>query len=915
VSPFEPTPFAEAATAELEAPAPRRAPLAASLPALPRPSRSTQILGGILVIAAALRLFGLNWDAGHHLHPDERFITTVASAIHWPTLTQYFDARSPLNPNAIPSVSYVYGTFSLFVVRATAELVQLAATAALPTGEPTDVATRLRTLTSYDQVYLLGRLFSVLSDLLTIWLIYLIGRRLYGTSVGLLGALFAALAVHMIQTAHFFTVEAPLTLLTTLAFYFAIRAAQSGTMADWSFFGLSTGLAAACKVSAFMLLPIGVVAAGVLWYRATQVGAYEERRRLLYEDLVTGLFAFGALAFVAFRVAQPYAFAGPGLFDIGPNARFMEVFTNFQRIGTGENDVPFNDSWAGATPYLWQLTNMGLWGLGIPLTIVAWLGFTLACWQLIRDPRRYHMHAIGVAWVGLNFLYWGIQFTKLMRYLLPIYPQLTLFAALLVVSVWRWAQAAREREWSVQGSVDRQRHAAEALEAERLGRFVSGPSVRGWAFAAPRLVPADAAPAPDDGLRRRLPARTRRERRFPIAESTLARAFVILVVAWTAFYALAFTSIYARPITRIEASQWIYDNIPPGTRIGSEHWDDRLPLGVPGRDPGLYPSVELALYNEDTPEKRTQLFSRLDEAQYIVLSSNRLCGSIPKIPRRYPMATRYYQTLFSGELGFEQIAVFTSRPSLLGIELNDDDAEESFTVYDHPKVTILRKSAGYSSENTRRILESVDLSEVLRGQKPANASSTGLLLAPSERAAVRESGTWSDIFDRESPVNAVPLLVWLLVVQLIGLAAVPLTWWMCRRLGDAGYPLAKTLGLIVVGCSPVSTSCLSVGPRSSWRSCCLARHLPSWSRDLVVSSGKILPRVGCRSSPPRRSSWSPSRASRFCASSTRTSGTRHTAARSRWTSPISTPSSSLITSRRTIRGSRAGTSTTTTSGR
>jgi YYY domain-containing protein len=558
-----------------------------------------------------------------------------------------------------------------------------------------------------------------------------------------------------------------------------------------------------------MLLPIGVVAAGVLWYRATRVGAYEKRRRFLSEDLVTGLFAFGALAFVVFRVAQPYAFAGPGLFDIGPNARFMDVFTSFQRIGTGENDVPFNHSWAGTTPYLWQLTNMGLWGLGIPLTVAAWLGFGLACWQLVRDPRRYHMHAIGVAWIGLNFLYWGMQFTKLMRYLLPIYPQLALFAALLVVSLWRWAQATREREAAQREAAERERETAEVLGAERPGYSIHGPVTGGgWSVVPPRAV-ADTGGQP--------PALPHNGGHSPLLAPTLpnkwggwfraygpmvAQGFAVLVVAWTAFYALAFTSIYARPITRIAASHWIYENVPPGTPIGTEHWDDRLPLGMPGREPNRYPGVELALYNEETPEKRSQLISRLDEAQYIVLSSNRLYGSIPRIPRRYPMATRYYQALFGGELGFEQVAEFTSRPSLLGIQLNDDDAEESFTVYEHPKVTIFRKSASYSSENTRRILEGVNLSEVIRGQKPANASSTGLLLSPLERAAVRASGTWSDIFDRGSPVNAAPLLVWLLVVQLIGLAAVPVTWWMCRRLGDAGYPLAKTLGLIVVAYVP-----------------------------------------------------------------------------------------------------------------
>ena len=60
------------------------------------------------------------------------------------------------------------------------------------------------------------------------------------------------------------------------------------------------------------------------------------------------------------------------------------------------------------------------------------------------------------------------------------------------------------------------------------------------------------------------------------------------------------------------------------------------------------------------------------------------------------MTTRYYEALFSGELGYERMPTFTSRPRLFGIEIDDDDADESFTVYDHPKVILFRKRADFS---------------------------------------------------------------------------------------------------------------------------------------------------------------------------------------------------------------------------
>ena len=44
-----------------------------------------------------------------------------------------------------------------------------------------------------------------------------------------------------------------------------------------------------------------------------------------------------------------------------------------------------------------------------------------------------------------------------------------------------------------------------------------------------------------------------------------------------------FLAIYRQPLTRITASRWMYDNIPAGSHIGNEHWDDQLPLGIDGR--------------------------------------------------------------------------------------------------------------------------------------------------------------------------------------------------------------------------------------------------------------------------------------------------------------------------------------------
>ena len=43
-------------------------------------------LGLVLLVAAGLRLTGLDWDGFQHHHPDERYITWVATTIEFPSL-------------------------------------------------------------------------------------------------------------------------------------------------------------------------------------------------------------------------------------------------------------------------------------------------------------------------------------------------------------------------------------------------------------------------------------------------------------------------------------------------------------------------------------------------------------------------------------------------------------------------------------------------------------------------------------------------------------------------------------------------------------------------------------------------------------------------------------------------------------
>ena len=123
-----------------------------------------------------------------------------------------------------------------------------------------------------------------------------------------------------------------------------------------------------------------------------------------------------------------------------------------------------------------------------------------------------------------------------------------------------------------------------------------------------------------------------------------------------------------------------------------------------------YVSYNIAPYDDENPQKLRRMIGTLQTADYVIISSNRLIDSISRLPWRFPMANAYYDALFSGELGFEIVGHFTSYPELFGIEIDDREAEEALTVYDHPEVYIFQNLSHPDQHAFAVLDDSLDLS-------------------------------------------------------------------------------------------------------------------------------------------------------------------------------------------------------------
>lgn len=543
-------------------------------------------LCAVLLLAAFFRLYGLNWDQNHHLHPDERFLTMVVGALKWPkSLSQYFNPQtSPLNPYNANFGFFVYGTLPLKIVKAGTEFINL-------------------TNYDYNNIALVGRLISAIFDLGIVLLIYKIGQKIFNEKIGVLASFLYSISVLPIQLSHFFAVDTFLVFFLTLSFYFLISVINNRSLIINVLLGASFGFALACKISALLFLPI--ITFGYLL-------TFFKNRNLKLFAIRYSLFAIFSYFFL--RLADPRIFADNNFFNALLNSRFIANIKELRSSSDSDTWFPPAIQWIKTKPIIFPLKNMILWGLGLPLGILAIGGVVYSLFKM-----RKLGNLLILSWIIILFAYQGIQFAKPMRYFYPIYPFLAILTANFLCQL------------------------TNSLKQKVNNKIV-------LLFFCP---------------------------------------FVLSLLIWP----LSFMAIYSNSHSRVTASRWIYENIPSGSTISCEHWDDCLPLGIEGKSSSLYKTEMLTLYDQDTPEKWQKTNQQLERADYLIMSSNRLWGSIPRLPEKYPITTKFYQDLFAENLDFQKVAEITSYPTIpiLNIQISDDSSDESFTVYDHPKILIFKK--------------------------------------------------------------------------------------------------------------------------------------------------------------------------------------------------------------------------------
>lgn len=145
----------------------------------------------IVIISAAFRVSGLNWG---FFHPDEFFYTHIAWDFYQGKLN--FGFRPADWPNIIH-----YAIFAILY------LIHFISHSDIPSN----------------MAIIIGRYISVILSTFTVILCYLVGKKIHSVKVGLLSALFFAIAQLSVLHAHYATMDSAATFFFTLTLFFAIK--------------------------------------------------------------------------------------------------------------------------------------------------------------------------------------------------------------------------------------------------------------------------------------------------------------------------------------------------------------------------------------------------------------------------------------------------------------------------------------------------------------------------------------------------------------------------------------------------------------------------------------------------------------------------------------------------------------------
>lgn len=350
-------------------------------------ARREPVLTGILAVACVLRALPILWGlpidpAVQSYHPDEWKLFRTTADFPQVYVT---DDRWVL-----------YGTSVTYTLGALLAPVKVLLVAGLGMERAFDGV-----------VQLASRAVGVLLGTASVLLLYVLARRLFGRTTGLVAAAFLATSFYSVLNAPLGTLDVPMAFLLLATLLAALEAARVPTLRRHVVLGVLAGLLVGTKVTAFLVFVVPAMltlTTGGGRVRADPTGRDVPIRRR------AGLLAVAiAVAVGVFALYQPHVFLEPG--------RYVKAYREAEF-----NWVVRLSYQAARTPLVWLESSVR--ALGAPIAALAVAGAPLALRRRRRDVVAL------LTFLALYYLTW--RWFLLPRYVIPVAPLFCLLAAVAV---------------------------------------------------------------------------------------------------------------------------------------------------------------------------------------------------------------------------------------------------------------------------------------------------------------------------------------------------------------------------------------------------------------------------------------------------------------------------------------------------
>lgn len=358
--------------------------------------RERSLLIIILSLAWLIRVYGISFGLPYLTHPDEPSIANRALTII--QTGQVYTVSTSLGK---PFSYYIFALAYLFYFIPAHFIGGVSSTLDWNLPEVRD-----NIPIQNPDLYLVGRFTTVIFGTLVVYIVYLLGKRLYGSKVGLIGAFFTAFSFLEIVNSKYIRPDLPMALFLLLSFLFFMSILEKGEGRYYKLSGFLAGLAIATKYNAFLI---------VVPFLLTHIFRSKNLREVFNKDIVWGGsllvlgFALGSYPLVEELISKPH-------FLVSREGPLYEFF-HYRSVHFGYQG---DRNWFYFAQFLFEQ------GLGAIMFLLALGGII---YTLFRPGRK---SLVIVSFIIAYYLFLSSFKVNFLRNLVAITPLLALTAAIFL---------------------------------------------------------------------------------------------------------------------------------------------------------------------------------------------------------------------------------------------------------------------------------------------------------------------------------------------------------------------------------------------------------------------------------------------------------------------------------------------------